>query len=132
MHGDSRCDPSSAGARVGPAQEENLSGDWSSSLFLIFLLVLELGPRVQRSVEEKFRSHIGFSTRRMPPSATATTDKCNHPPLAIPDRAQLSKAEDGDAELLGHLLLVARRVAKDLQLDKGFRIVINDGQEGGE
>lgn len=52
--------------------------------------------------------------------------------LVIPRKPipQLSKAEDEDEALLGHLLLVARKVAKQVGLDKGFRIVINDGKEG--
>jgi len=38
--------------------------------------------------------------------------------LVIPRKpiAQLSLAEDGDADLLGHLMLVGRKVAKDLGL----------------
>jgi len=52
--------------------------------------------------------------------------------LVIPRKpiTQLSKAEDADEALLGHLLLVARKVAKQVSLDDGFRIVINDGKEG--
>eukprot|EP01115_Flamella_aegyptia_P014158 TRINITY_DN7894_c0_g1_i2.p1 TRINITY_DN7894_c0_g1~~TRINITY_DN7894_c0_g1_i2.p1 ORF type:complete len:131 (-),score=38.96 TRINITY_DN7894_c0_g1_i2:46-438(-) len=52
--------------------------------------------------------------------------------LVIPKKpiTQLSKAEDEDEALLGHLLLVARKCAKEAKLDKGFRIVINDGKEG--
>jgi histidine triad (HIT) family protein len=37
-----------------------------------------------------------------------------------------------DEALLGHLLLVAKKVAHDLKLEKGFRIVINNGPDGGE
>lgn len=33
-------------------------------------------------------------------------------------------------QLLGHLLIVARKLAKDLGLDNGFRLVINDGPDG--
>ena len=43
---------------------------------------------------------------------------------------QLSKAEEGHKELLGHLLYTAQKVAKQEKLDKGFRVVINDGVEG--
>jgi len=32
-------------------------------------------------------------------------------------------------QLLGHLLIVARKLAKDLGLDNGFRLVINDGPD---
>ncbi|GBN48816.1 Histidine triad nucleotide-binding protein 1 [Araneus ventricosus] len=54
--------------------------------------------------------------------------------LVVPRKpiVQLSVAEDGDAELIGHLLLVAKKVAKEKGLNKGFRIVINDGPEGGQ
>lgn len=75
---------------------------------------------------------------------------------------QISKAEDDDAEvsavhptrpavqrsnrssdltaspwkptlqLLGHLLLTARKVAKEQGLDNGFRLVINDGKDGAQ
>lgn len=52
--------------------------------------------------------------------------------LIIPRKPipQLSKASDEDQALLGHLLLVARDMAKKRELDDGFRIVINDGKEG--
>ncbi|KRF98648.1 uncharacterized protein Dwil_GK18243, isoform B [Drosophila willistoni] len=54
--------------------------------------------------------------------------------LVIPRQplAQLSLAEDGDAELLGHLLVVGKKVAKDLGLEKGYRVVINNGQDGAQ
>lgn len=54
--------------------------------------------------------------------------------LVIPRKpiAQLSKASDADGELLGHLLLVGRKVAKEQGLDKGFRVVINDGADGAQ
>ena len=35
-------------------------------------------------------------------------------------------------QLLGHLMVVARRVAKQEKLDDGFRIVINDGKLGSQ
>lgn len=54
--------------------------------------------------------------------------------LVIPRKpiTQLSKAEDSDEALLGHLLIVARRIAKERKLDNGFRIVINDGPVGAQ
>ncbi len=33
-------------------------------------------------------------------------------------------------QLLGHLLIVARKVAKDQGLKDGYRVVINDGVQG--
>jgi len=54
--------------------------------------------------------------------------------LVIPRKPipQLSKAEDKDGALLGHLMLVARKIAAERKLDKGFRIVINDGPTGAQ
>eukprot|EP00276_Gloeochaete_wittrockiana_P016616 CAMPEP_0184337018 /NCGR_PEP_ID=MMETSP1089-20130417/5320_1 /TAXON_ID=38269 ORGANISM="Gloeochaete wittrockiana, Strain SAG46.84" /NCGR_SAMPLE_ID=MMETSP1089 /ASSEMBLY_ACC=CAM_ASM_000445 /LENGTH=126 /DNA_ID=CAMNT_0026662371 /DNA_START=24 /DNA_END=404 /DNA_ORIENTATION=- len=43
---------------------------------------------------------------------------------------QISKAEDEDESLLGHLLLVARKVALQEGLAEGFRLIINNGKEG--
>jgi histidine triad (HIT) family protein len=55
--------------------------------------------------------------------------------LVIPKREipRLSDVQDADGELLGHLLLVARRVARELGLDEGgYRVVINIGSDGGQ
>ncbi|MCZ6673884.1 MAG: histidine triad nucleotide-binding protein [Verrucomicrobia bacterium] len=54
--------------------------------------------------------------------------------LIIPKKhvVRTSLAEDDDQALLGHLLLTARNVAKKLNLEEGFRIVINNGPQGGE
>ncbi|BFZ25684.1 hypothetical protein BsWGS_28723 [Bradybaena similaris] len=54
--------------------------------------------------------------------------------LVVPKKpiVQLSSADDSDEQLLGHLLLVARKVAKEKGLKKGYRIIINDGQHGGQ
>lgn len=52
--------------------------------------------------------------------------------LVIPRKplAMLDEADDGDAALLGHLLLVAKKVAHEQGLAKGYRVVINNGVEG--
>ncbi|XP_074583482.1 14 kDa zinc-binding protein [Curcuma longa] len=42
----------------------------------------------------------------------------------------LSKAEERHIEILGHLLYIAKVVAKQEGLEEGFRIVINDGPNG--
>ena len=54
--------------------------------------------------------------------------------LVVPKKTivKLSDAEDSDKQLLGHLLLVARKVAKEVGLEDGFRITINDGVNGGQ
>ena len=53
--------------------------------------------------------------------------------LVIPRRrlATLAEAQAGDAELLGHLLLVAAQVAREQGL-MAFRTVINSGADAGQ
>jgi len=45
---------------------------------------------------------------------------------------QLSKATQEHEALLGHLLLVASKIAKMENLNDGFRIIINDGKKAGQ
>lgn len=55
--------------------------------------------------------------------------------LVIPRKPVTSVADAGpeDAALLGHLMLVAARVARDLGLEEGgYRLVTNVGQHGGQ
>ncbi len=54
--------------------------------------------------------------------------------LVIPRKeiVSLAHAEAEDESLLGHLLLTAKKVAADLGLDDGFRIVANSGPDGGQ
>ena len=54
--------------------------------------------------------------------------------LVIPKRVvrRLGEAEANDVELLGHLLLVAARVARESGLSSGYRVIINNGPDGGE
>ena len=54
--------------------------------------------------------------------------------LIVPKKTvpRLADATDEDAALLGKLLLVARDVAKELELSSGYRVVINCGPDAGE
>ena len=54
--------------------------------------------------------------------------------LVIPKKliVRMGEASDEDQAILGHLLLIARKVAAAEELDDGFRIVINNGPGGGE
>src|SRR5207248_11530893 len=54
--------------------------------------------------------------------------------LIVPTNAvaRLADTTDGDASLLGKLLLIARGAAKQLELNSGYRVVINCGPDGGE
>ncbi|EAQ96160.1 histidine triad nucleotide-binding protein [Congregibacter litoralis] len=53
--------------------------------------------------------------------------------LLIPKKAieKLSDAEDGDQALLGHLMLAAGRVARQLGVADAFRLIINNGEGAG-
>ncbi len=54
--------------------------------------------------------------------------------LLIPKKPldTLSNAAADDQALLGHMLLVVGRIARELKIDGAFRLVINNGKEGGQ
>src|SRR6476469_356197 len=54
--------------------------------------------------------------------------------LVIPKQpiAQLADAESQDHALMGHLLLTIKRVAEQAGLKNGYRVVINNGDDGGQ
>jgi len=54
--------------------------------------------------------------------------------LVIPKKPipRIAEADPEDHQVLGHLLLKAREVAAELNLENGYRLVINNGPDGGE
>ena len=55
--------------------------------------------------------------------------------LVIPKRHvdAIREAEDTDAELLGHVMIGARDVAKKLGVSpSGYRVVVNNGEDAGQ
>ena len=54
--------------------------------------------------------------------------------LVIPKKEIVSTNEltEGDAVLLGRIFDVIRKLAKELGLEKGYRVVTNCGNEGGQ
>ena len=54
--------------------------------------------------------------------------------LIIPKKliSRIGDAAEEDKNLLGHVLLTAKKMAKKLKLEAGFRIIINNGKDGGE
>lgn len=54
--------------------------------------------------------------------------------LIVPRRPipRLVDAQDKDEKLLGHLLLVAGKVARQLGVENAFRLVVNNGEEAGQ
>lgn len=74
-----------------------------------------------------YRDDKAFAIRDINPQAPVHV-------LVIPVKpvARLGVADEQDRDLLGHLLLVAANIASDLSLEKGYRIIINNGPDGGE
>ena len=54
--------------------------------------------------------------------------------LVIPKQeiASLDGLDDGDAELVAHIWLVIRDLARNLNLGGGYRVVVNCGRDGGQ
>lgn len=54
--------------------------------------------------------------------------------LVIPKKeiASIADATDEDAALLGKLMITVRNLARTLGLEKGYRVVINSGPDGGQ
>ncbi len=54
--------------------------------------------------------------------------------LIIPrqEMAKLADAKVADQALLGHLLLAANKIARQLGVENAFRLVVNNGAEAGQ
>ena len=54
--------------------------------------------------------------------------------LLVPKKPldMLSNATADDEALLGHMLLAAGKITRQLKIDGAFRLVINNGKEGGQ
>jgi histidine triad (HIT) family protein len=54
--------------------------------------------------------------------------------LVIPKKpiVSLATAEPEDQTLLGHLLLTVQKIAQEMGLEQGYRVVINTGVDGGQ
>ena len=54
--------------------------------------------------------------------------------LVIPKKPipKLEEAQEEDHRLLGHLLVTVKKVAQQAGLNNGYRVVINNGNDGGQ
>ncbi len=54
--------------------------------------------------------------------------------LVIPKKpiTSIDGADDEDQSILGHLLLTVKKVASQANLTNGYRVVINNGNDGGQ
>merc|ERR1719204_997219 len=103
-----------------------------------------------KSAQEKYGAHAGGTIftkilkGEIPSKFIHEDDKCvafhdigpQAPThfLVIPrsPMPKLQDAHEDDSALLGHLLFVAKKCAAEQGLEKGFRIVINNGEHGAQ
>ena len=54
--------------------------------------------------------------------------------LVIPKKPikKLSEVKEDDRELLGHLMMVTKKVAEQLNVENAFNVLINNGKEAGQ
>lgn len=54
--------------------------------------------------------------------------------LVIPKKhiANVDEIKEEDKDLIGHIYLTISKLAKDLGLDKGYRVVVNTKEHGGQ
>jgi histidine triad (HIT) family protein len=54
--------------------------------------------------------------------------------LVIPKKpiSSIAAIDDSDASLIAHLWIVIRNLAGELNLDGGYRVVVNCGRDGGQ
>lgn len=54
--------------------------------------------------------------------------------LVIPKRPieSIATLADGDGPLVGHIWIVIRNLARELNLEDGYRVVVNCGRDGGQ
>ena len=54
--------------------------------------------------------------------------------LIIPKKpiVKLADADDSDQALMGHLLIVVGKIARQLGVEEGFRLIVNNGEAAGQ
>ena len=65
----------------------------------------------------------------------SSTAKAQHHILIVTNKQipTVSDVEDCDEQMLGHLFLVAKKIAKDLGVaESGYRLIVNCGPDGGQ
>lgn len=87
----------------------------------------------QRIIDKEIPAQIVFEDDRCLAFRDIAAQAPTHI-LVIPKRPIVSvdSIADGDADLIAHLWLVIRDLARQLKLDGGYRVVVNCGPEGGQ
>lgn len=54
--------------------------------------------------------------------------------LVIPKKhiSHVDEIEEEDKDLIGHIYLTIKKISKDLELENGFRVVVNNKEDGGQ
>jgi histidine triad (HIT) family protein len=87
----------------------------------------------QRIIDREIPANIVFEDER----CLAFRDVSPQAPihvLVIPKQpiSSVAAIEDQQADLIAHLWLVIRDLARQLKLEKGYRVVVNCGRDGGQ
>jgi len=87
----------------------------------------------QKIIDREIPAHIVFEDDRCLAFHDVAPQAPTHV-LVIPKKpiASIDQIADEDAALLGHLWLVIRRLASELQLSDGYRVIVNCGTDGGQ
>ncbi|MFO0791421.1 MAG: histidine triad nucleotide-binding protein [Pirellulales bacterium] len=87
----------------------------------------------QRIIDKEIPAQIVFEDDRCLAFHDVAPQAPTHV-LVIPKQpiVSLDAITDQDAELLAHLWLVVRDLASQLRLEKGYRVVVNCGRDGGQ
>ena len=87
----------------------------------------------QRIIDKEIPAKIVFEDERCLAFHDVAAQAPTHV-LVIPKKpiTSLAALEDGDAALVGHIWLVIRDIARQLNLGQGYRVVVNCGRDGGQ
>jgi histidine triad (HIT) family protein len=87
----------------------------------------------QRIIDKEIPAKIAFEDDRCLAFHDVAPQAPTHV-LLIPKQpiASLAALTEKDADLVAHLWLVIRDLAKQLKLDRGYRVVVNCGRDGGQ
>lgn len=87
----------------------------------------------QRIIDREIPAKIAYEDERCLAFHDVNPQAPTHV-LVIPKKPIVSLAHltDADADLVGHLLVVASRLANELGLSGGYRTVVNCGADGGQ
>jgi histidine triad (HIT) family protein len=87
----------------------------------------------QRIIDKEIPAKIVFEDDRCLAFHDVAAQAPTHV-LVIPKKPIVSVAaiDDEDADLVGHIWLVIRDLARKLNLEKGYRVVVNCGRDGGQ